>query len=122
MGLATLPELAAGLVQAGLPADTPAVAVQEGTSSRQRVVRASLGALPTAVTDAKLRSPTLILIGGVVSLLTDRRIRQSAAEARARGDGTTIYSYLTDGPPSSDPERAAALRRGALITPHSAAA
>lgn len=120
MGLATLPQLAAGLVAAGLPADIPAVAVQEGTSARQRVVRAGLAALPAAVAAARLRSPTLVVIGHVVGVLTDERVAQSAAEARARGDGASIYSFLTEGLVAADPERRAALSRGALVTPPSA--
>mmetsp|Transcript_12160 Transcript_12160/g.28375 ORF Transcript_12160/g.28375 Transcript_12160/m.28375 type:complete len:178 (-) Transcript_12160:87-620(-) len=118
MGLATLPQLAAGLIEAGLPPNTPAVAVQEGTSAHQRVERAPLWQLPEVVAAAQLRSPTLILIGKVVSLLTDARVAQSVAEAKARGDGTAIYQFLTDGPSAVDPLRQAALRRGAIVTPH----
>jgi siroheme synthase len=39
MGLATLPGLAAKLMANGLPADTPAVAIERGTTAQQRVVR-----------------------------------------------------------------------------------
>ena len=43
MGLSTLPQFADGLLQAGLDASTPAVAVQDGTTATQRVVAAPLG-------------------------------------------------------------------------------
>ena len=69
MGLSTLPDLSAGLIAAGLPADTPAVAVQDGTTPSQRVVTAPLGALHDEVSEEGLRSPTLVIIGQVVSLL-----------------------------------------------------
>ncbi len=69
MGLTTLPELAEGLVGAGLPASTPAVAVQDGTTVTQRVVQAGLVDLPAAVERAELRSPTLIIIGSVVGMM-----------------------------------------------------
>jgi precorrin-4 methylase len=118
MGLATLPQLTAGLIGAGLSADTPACAVQEGTAPGQRVVRCALGGLADAVLAHKLRSPTLVFIGGVVSLLTDERMAQAAADAAARADGSAIFKYLADGPASTDPLHVAALRRGALITPH----
>ncbi|CAI5525104.1 unnamed protein product [Closterium sp. Naga37s-1] len=66
MGLATLPSLAARLLANGLPADTPAVAVERGTTAAQRTVFATLEDLPAAVSAAQLVSPTLIVIGQVV--------------------------------------------------------
>ncbi|CAI5464901.1 unnamed protein product [Closterium sp. Yama58-4] len=68
MGLATLPALAARLLANGLPADTPAVAVERGTTAAQRTVFATLDDLPAAVSAAQLVSPTLIIIGQVVAL------------------------------------------------------
>jgi uroporphyrin-III C-methyltransferase len=82
MGLGTLPELAAGLVEAGLSPDTPAVAVQDGTTPTQRVVTAQIDKLSEAVLEAKLRSPTLVLIGSVVSLMDKDAIQGKAAIAR----------------------------------------
>eukprot|EP00966_Prymnesium_polylepis_P075167 1743604-Prymnesium_polylepis.1 len=88
MGLSTLPDLTAGLVGAGLSADTPAVAVQDGTTPSQRVVAAPLGALHDEVSAAGLRSPTLVLIGQVVSLLRDDAAATAAeALAAAAADG-----------------------------------
>ena len=83
MGLATLPELAPALIAAGLPADTPAMAVQDGTTASQRVVAAGVGDLADAVADAELKSPTLIFVGSVVSLLNKRD------DAAAFGDALT---------------------------------
>ncbi|PRW33094.1 uroporphyrinogen-III C-methyltransferase [Chlorella sorokiniana] len=68
MGLSTLPTLTAQLAAAGLSLDTPAVAVERGTTPEQRAVYAPLGALQAAVGEAALVSPTLIVIGQVVSL------------------------------------------------------
>lgn len=68
MGLATLPGLAAKLVANGLSGDVPAVAVERGTTAQQRVVFARLNELPGAVAEAKLESPTLIIVGRVVAL------------------------------------------------------
>nr|CAB3477700.1 unnamed protein product [Digitaria exilis] len=68
MGLSTLPSLAPKLMKHGLPPDTPAVAVERGTTPQQRMVFALLKDLVDEVKSADLVSPTLIIIGKVVSL------------------------------------------------------
>ncbi|XP_021754658.1 uncharacterized protein LOC110719965 [Chenopodium quinoa] len=68
MGLATLPALAQKLVQHGLPVDTPAVAVERGTTAQQRLVFAKLEDLADKIKCTGLVSPTLIIIGKVVTL------------------------------------------------------
>jgi len=92
MGLSTLGELAAGLVEAGLSADTPAVAVQDGTTHTQRVVAAPLSSLAAEVEQAELRSPTLIIIGSVVSLLNQE---ESAEVCGAALDAQALCSTTT---------------------------
>jgi len=81
MGLSTLPELAKGLTDAGLPGTTPSLAVQDGTTATQRVVCATLETLADAVQSAQLRSPTLIVIGQVVSLYDPARANAVVAAA-----------------------------------------
>ena len=68
MGLSTLPETSKHLVRCGMKPSTPAVAVERGTTPRQRAVYATVEDLPRAVEEASLVSPTLIIIGGVVAL------------------------------------------------------
>lgn len=68
MGLSTLPALAKKLIAKGLPADTPAAAIERGTTLSQRMVFAKLKDLPVKVDAARLVSPTLIFIGRVVAL------------------------------------------------------
>ncbi|OEL34879.1 Siroheme synthase [Dichanthelium oligosanthes] len=68
MGLSTLPSLAPKLMKHGLPPDTPAVAVERGTTPQQRTVFALLKDLVDEVKSADLVSPTLIIIGKVVAL------------------------------------------------------
>jgi siroheme synthase len=68
MGLSTLAETSRHLVACGMKASTPAVAVERGTTARQRSVWASVEDLPREVEAAGLVSPTLIIIGGVVAL------------------------------------------------------
>ncbi|CAA2978071.1 siroheme synthase-like [Olea europaea subsp. europaea] len=68
MGLSTLPSLASKLMHHGLPQDTPAVAVERGTTPQQRMVFAALKDLAYEITLNQLVSPTLIIIGKVVAL------------------------------------------------------
>lgn len=68
MGLSTLPSLTLRLVSHGLSPETPAVAVERGTTPQQRTVFAELKGLVNEVKVAELVSPTLVIIGKVVAL------------------------------------------------------
>lgn len=68
MGLSGLPHLCAKFMEHGLPADWPAAIVQQGTTPNQRTVTGTLATLPALAAAAKLRAPTLIIIGKVVNL------------------------------------------------------
>ena len=68
MGLGTLPTLTQQLTSAGLSPGTPAVAIERGTTSEQRTVWAPVDHLCDDVEEAKLQSPTLVIIGEVVGL------------------------------------------------------
>lgn len=81
MGLSTLPELTKGLIDAGLSRNMPAIAVQDGTTPTQRVVSSTLGQLTEDVSRAGLRSPTLVTIGAVCSLLRDPLVDTRGVEA-----------------------------------------
>ena len=68
MGLQGLNILCAQLIAHGLPATTPIAIVQQGTTQNQRVVCGTLATLPHNTEVAQLQAPTLIIVGGVVSL------------------------------------------------------
>jgi uroporphyrin-III C-methyltransferase len=68
MGLSGLPYLCAKLIEHGLPPDWPAAIVQHGTRPSQRTVTGTLGTLPALAAEARLRAPTLIIVGEVVTL------------------------------------------------------
>jgi uroporphyrin-III C-methyltransferase/precorrin-2 dehydrogenase/sirohydrochlorin ferrochelatase/uroporphyrin-III C-methyltransferase len=68
MGMATAETLSRKLIAAGLPADTPAAAVTHGTLPNQQHVISTLAALPEALIQKGFDSPTLLIIGQVVSL------------------------------------------------------
>jgi uroporphyrin-III C-methyltransferase/precorrin-2 dehydrogenase/sirohydrochlorin ferrochelatase len=68
MGLVGLPIICRELIDHGMASDTPAALVEHGTTEEQRVFTATLATLPEKVTQAEVRAPTLIIIGGVVTL------------------------------------------------------
>lgn len=68
MGLGALGEIARQLIIHGMPADMPAAMVERGTTPRQRVVTGTLTTLPDLVRSVGLASPSLIIVGRVVTL------------------------------------------------------
>ncbi|EKV27615.1 Uroporphyrinogen-III methyltransferase [Caenispirillum salinarum AK4] len=68
MGLATLPRLSAHLIGHGLPSDTPVLAVQNGTTPRERRLLTTLGEAAVSLALARFRPPTLLIIGRVAAL------------------------------------------------------
>jgi uroporphyrin-III C-methyltransferase/precorrin-2 dehydrogenase/sirohydrochlorin ferrochelatase len=68
MGLQGLPQIRDALIRHGCPRDTPAALVQQGTTRRQRLIAGTLGNLPELVAEAGASAPTLVIVGGVVSL------------------------------------------------------
>nr|VFK79960.1 MAG: uroporphyrinogen-III C-methyltransferase /precorrin-2 dehydrogenase [Candidatus Kentron sp. SD] len=68
MGLRGLPRICEGLVSRGLADTTPAALIQQGTTPKQRVFVATLRDLPDIVENTKIKPPTLLIVGGVVSL------------------------------------------------------
>ncbi|MEQ1629861.1 MAG: glycosyl transferase family protein [Gallionella sp.] len=68
MGLLGVETLCAKLVDHGMDATTPAALIQQGTTENQRVLSGTLSTLPEIVQREKPQAPTLIIVGGVVSL------------------------------------------------------
>ncbi|QDZ22185.1 uroporphiryn-III C-methyltransferase [Chloropicon primus] len=68
MGLNSLPQMSRELMDNGMDPGTAAVAVERGTMANQRTVFAPLESLSGMVEDAQLESPTLIVVGNVVTL------------------------------------------------------
>ncbi len=78
MGLGTLPKLAQQLQTAGCDSGMPAVAIERGTTPEQRTVFAPLSMLAADVAAARLKSPTLIVIGEVVALSPGWALQRSS--------------------------------------------
>jgi uroporphyrin-III C-methyltransferase len=69
MGLKNLEAIVATLLAHGRGPDTPVAVVQEGTTPRQRVVRATLATITAEADD--LRPPAVMVIGDVVAALDE---------------------------------------------------
>jgi uroporphyrinogen III methyltransferase/synthase len=96
MGMARLASVAATLVAAGKPPETPVCVTQSGTLAAQRSVAGTLATIAADVEAAAIRSPAVTVIGAVASLraelawaearpLHGRRIVVTRARAQASG-------------------------------------
>ena len=92
MGLKGLPLLCEALIKHGLPADTPAAIIQQGTLPTQRVVTGDLTNLPQRAEAAQLKAPTLIIVGNVVKL------REKLGWYHPEQDDEKIRDTLLEGP------------------------
>jgi uroporphyrin-III C-methyltransferase/precorrin-2 dehydrogenase/sirohydrochlorin ferrochelatase len=68
MGLHGLAELCGKLIEHGMPDTTPIAIVQHGTQPTQRVFTGTLATLPAIAEREQPVAPTLIIVGGVVTL------------------------------------------------------
>ena len=68
MGVQNLPEIAAELQAHGLPADTPAAVVADGTTQDQLTLRAPLSSIADAAASTGIRPPAIVVIGAVAAL------------------------------------------------------
>jgi uroporphyrin-III C-methyltransferase len=68
MGVTNVDQITERLVDAGMPATTPAAAINHGTRENQNVLISTLSELPSAIAANGLSGPTLLVIGRVVDL------------------------------------------------------
>jgi len=68
MGVANLAQICRSLTDRGLAPDTPAAAIQWGTTPRQRVITGAVATLPDLAASADLQPPAIVLIGEVARL------------------------------------------------------
>lgn len=72
MGLTHLSVICQRLIEGGRDPSTPAAAVQEAGTPRQRAVRGVLADLPARVRSAGIRAPALVVVGAVAALAEER--------------------------------------------------
>lgn len=92
MGLRQLQNISSKLMSCGLSPDTPAAVIENGTTERQKIVRGKLGNIAYKVKQEKLNTPSLIIIGSVVSL---------AGEESMESDGFSLLRTLATSSPAT---------------------
>jgi uroporphyrin-III C-methyltransferase len=68
MGVGQLGQISINLIKAGMNKDTDAAVIENGTTSKQRLVRGTLENIEDISKRAEIRPPAIIIIGKVVSL------------------------------------------------------
>ena len=68
MAVAAIEEICSNLVEAGLPATTPAALVENGSRANQRRLSATLATLPKLAEESAFSSPSVLIVGSVVDL------------------------------------------------------
>jgi uroporphyrinogen III methyltransferase/synthase len=68
MGVAALPDICRGLIEAGMDQTTPAAILERGTTAKQRNVIATIDTLPEEATKQNIGTPGIIVVGKVCSL------------------------------------------------------
>ena len=131
MGVTSLPDICAGLLEAGMNADMPAAIVEQGTTPRQRRFNATVGTLAQTATEQAVTSPAISIVGPVCALaekfdwfdalplkgkkivVTRPRERSGTLAGRLSKLGADVYEYpcIRTEPIIPCPEMEAALNR-----------
>jgi len=82
MAAQSLREVCAQLISAGRPPDTPAALVEAASTPAQRVVRGSLGSFAKRPVLAPVEGPALLVVGAVVSVLSEQPVQNRVASRR----------------------------------------
>ncbi|WP_101477318.1 uroporphyrinogen-III C-methyltransferase [Candidatus Nitrosotalea bavarica] len=68
MGLSRLEIISKKLISGGLDKSTPVAVIQNGTTDEHRLIKGTLSNISKKVSDAKIKPPTIIIVGKVVNL------------------------------------------------------
>jgi len=68
MGLSRIEEISKKLIQGGMDKNTPVAVIQNGTTSKQRMIKGTISDISNKIKKNKVRPPTNIIIGRVVDL------------------------------------------------------
>jgi uroporphyrin-III C-methyltransferase len=90
MGLSKSQLISDELMAAGQSGNTPAAIIEHGCSSRQRVIQGQLNTLSQLVAKHQLQSPSLIVVGEVVSLADQLAWFNTQAKPTALSEQTLV--------------------------------
>lgn len=93
MGMHHLPEIVVGLLAAGKDSNTPCAVIMEGTTHRQRVLRAPLFELCARADRQGFTSPAVIVIGAVTKLELVSRKEDGFQQGEAEEDKASVWEY-----------------------------
>jgi uroporphyrin-III C-methyltransferase len=68
MGLSRLEIISKKLISGGLSKNTPVAVIQNGTTDEHKMIKGTLSNISKKVTEAKIRPPSIIIVGKVVNL------------------------------------------------------
>lgn len=68
MGLSRLEIISKKLISGGLDKNTPVAVIQNGTTDEHRLIKGTLSNISKKVNEAKIKPPTIIIVGKVVKL------------------------------------------------------
>jgi len=94
MGISNLPLAVHSLIDAGLPASTPAAAIQNGTIQTQQRLITTLGQINDAIHQKRMKAPVIIIIGEVVTLADELDWFQSSLDQKRLEEGRTEETTL----------------------------
>lgn len=83
MGVASIGQIAVGLMTEGLPGSTPVMAISRATNADERRMISTLANVAADTRDAGLKPPTLFVIGQVVSLYQQQGATEQGVAAHA---------------------------------------
>ena len=89
-----LEQIARQLIKAGLNDETPAAAIHAGSMPEQQKVISTLSELDTAVKQAELKSPVIIIVGEVVRLSEELDWYQDECANRVQNVDDEIFDYI----------------------------
>ena len=71
MGIAALPDICKGLLDAGMDPEMPAAVLEKGTTAAQHRIAATLGTLEEVCSKTEVMTPAIIVVGKVCTLADD---------------------------------------------------
>ncbi|TAK48548.1 MAG: uroporphyrinogen-III C-methyltransferase [Xanthobacteraceae bacterium] len=92
MGLGNISEIVGRLIAHGLSADTPTLAISQGTTARERRLSARLEELPDAARAANFEGPVLFIIGKVAALAAEWSAIEDAGIADPLADQFAVVA------------------------------